>query len=272
MVRLDAIRAIPAKRYARREQSGFEDRWEGVQVIEGYRFPTNAININMKEGQYNLPDKYDIVPSLNGLGVESIRYTEIVNNKKRKVNFEPHLMSWNIAVPNIYLASGINWEGIPRPIKEASLNVAEQDKSWALKTKDDAKWVSEASDESKRMLNDRLTKSVEQLASEHAQYWKLRAMSGHDLNADRTWRFTISPPKRLVKEIKDGYYYQFPDDGRYYVIRWLKDGGYHLFPEEDGELPRGMTKEEAEKNIWTSENAKIVGAKEASKYPVPKRW
>jgi hypothetical protein len=52
---------------------------------------------------------------------------------------------------------------------------AEEDKAWANRTKDDVKWNSEASDMSKQMLQDNLSKSVQQLAEEKYDYHKHRA-------------------------------------------------------------------------------------------------
>lgn len=76
-----------------------------------------------------------------------------------------------------------------------------------------------------------------------------------------------------IKETKDSYYYNLPEN-RFYIIRWLDSGGYHLYPKSCGKLPEGFeTKEAAQTFIdkWKMD-AKIVTGKEASKYPVPKRW
>lgn len=82
-------------------------------------------------------------------------------------------------------------------------------------------------------------------------------------------------PRRAVKplrETSDAYYYRFPK-GRYYVIRWLRDGGYHFYPPANGRLPKGFpSRKSAEKHGTLSGDFKVVTSRQASRYPVPKRY
>ena len=55
------------------------------------------------------------------------------------------------------------------------LSQARKNKAWALKTKKDKHWLSQASDMSKQMLQEYLAKPVEQLAEEECAYRKMRA-------------------------------------------------------------------------------------------------
>lgn len=55
------------------------------------------------------------------------------------------------------------------------LRQAKEDKEWAEMTKHDKKWMKNASEVSKKMLNDFLDKSVEELADESYKYFKMRS-------------------------------------------------------------------------------------------------
>jgi hypothetical protein len=82
----------------------------------------------------------------------------------------------------------------PGPWK-TSVARALEDKAWAEKTKNDQKWLRGASQISLEMLQDRLEKSVLELAKYHYLYWQMRANLSYGYNlgsatdpvARRTW-------------------------------------------------------------------------------------
>ena len=135
LARLDAINAVSRRAYARQEPAPFEQRWKGVKVIEGYRFPKNAINIRMKGDKddklnrgtptYSIPNEYSVVPILSGVGKTkdlNSRHSRFLKRelygkdgntplkepKLVRTKFEPSLGSWNIAIPNIYSRKSAN--------------------------------------------------------------------------------------------------------------------------------------------------------------------
>jgi len=57
------------------------------------------------------------------------------------------------------------------------LNEAKKDKRWAKQKEHDEKWKKQASKISVDMLNERLEKSAELLATQKYAYWKMRAMA-----------------------------------------------------------------------------------------------
>jgi hypothetical protein len=85
-----------------------------------------------------------------------------------------------------------------------------------------------------------------------------------------------------IKETQDAFFYQFPLDGNYYIIRWLGSGGYHFYPREDGQLPQAFSSLGALefylkdsfmfRNWKLGEDYIIAPCTEASYYAVPKRW
>ncbi|VVB51828.1 Uncharacterised protein [uncultured archaeon] len=87
---------------------------------------------------------------------------------------------------------------------------------------------------------------------------------------------------KVTKETDDAFFYEFPLNGNYYIIRWLGSGGYHLYPPSDGKLPEGFSSLDylqfhlKDSFLWRNwklgEDYIVVSCIEASKYPVPKRW
>ena len=56
-----------------------------------------------------------------------------------------------------------------------ALKEARKDKNWAKKTQHNKKWIAGASNMSKEMLQERLTKSIQEIAKEKMDYLILRA-------------------------------------------------------------------------------------------------
>lgn len=67
------------------------------------------------------------------------------------------------------------------------LRKAKEDKQWAKKTIKDKKWFQKASDMSKEMLHEKLTKPLKQISKEYCRYLKFRACAKGYVWGQKTW-------------------------------------------------------------------------------------